>query len=539
MQLRTFSDDFHESNMPNIKQTDSLQLKNNELLSSQYSDKTLKKLPKSTLIFLTVLYMAQGIVIGNNLAVPVLMIDRNKSLTDLAILSSAFLPYSFKILLAPLIDSIYIKQIGYRKTWICLLFASTSIVFLTSSFFINNLMENGTVYPVMMILLLLTTTQAMADIAVDAWGITMLSDFDESLKTFCETTGTQIGQIISQTIFILFESSFFCNKYIRPFFNLETSSTGIITIATFYRLLGTLLMVITLVVFLTKEYQTEDQIFKGELKHAYKSLWKILKNKNVQLLGLWFSTASFFVICGDTLLMYKIQQKGVPRESLAILEIPVSIMRIVSPALVIKMMMREKVLNLYRFTYFCQLCMTICASGLVYLASVLGHENSERNRAKDYPSWFLVMISAYQIVNYAMLNSWAICSTGGFVNRIVDQRIAGTYITLVVCFYNFGRSFIQMLVVAGADVLSVYDCLPKNSTLPLNSTVENWNFADLQNDCENTIGGEWIILFDGYYIECTILAVVGFAYWWALSTRLLVKLESQSKISWKVQNLYD
>ena len=98
--------------MPNIKQTDSLQLKNNELLSSQYSDKTLKKLPKSTLIFLTVLYMAQGIVIGNNLAVPVLMIDRNKSLTDLAILSSAFLPYSFKILLAPLIDSIYIKKMN-------------------------------------------------------------------------------------------------------------------------------------------------------------------------------------------------------------------------------------------------------------------------------------------------------------------------------------------------------------------------------------------------------------------------------------------
>ena len=122
---------------------------------------SLKNLPWNDLLFCLFLYMAQGLVIGNNYALPMLLIDRNWSLLNLTILSLAFLPYSLKIFIAPIVDSYYIKKLGYRKTWICGMFAAGGVVFLVSSFFIEDLMSgDGNQWPILCILITLTATQA-------------------------------------------------------------------------------------------------------------------------------------------------------------------------------------------------------------------------------------------------------------------------------------------------------------------------------------------------------------------------------------------
>ena len=192
--------------------------------SLQSLPKTKSKIPYPTIAFLIFLYIAQGIGFGNNLAIPMLLIDRNKSLTDIAILSQAFLPYSFEFLLAPIVDTFYIKKIGYRKTWVCGFFLITSILFFYFSFHITDMIQYGSISQILTMLVVLTCSQATADIAVDAWALAILSDSDPSFKMMCETSGSRIGQMLSKTIFILLESEYFSNKHIRPFFGLETEA---------------------------------------------------------------------------------------------------------------------------------------------------------------------------------------------------------------------------------------------------------------------------------------------------------------------------
>ena len=70
------------------------------------------------IIFLIVLYFLQGIILGLTFSVTFILPSRNATYNDQALIALAFLPYSIKILWAPIVDSIYWSKIGRRKSWI-------------------------------------------------------------------------------------------------------------------------------------------------------------------------------------------------------------------------------------------------------------------------------------------------------------------------------------------------------------------------------------------------------------------------------------
>ena len=240
--------------------------------------------------------------------------------------------------------------------------------------------------------------------------------------------------------------------------------------------------------------------------------------------------------------------------------------------LIVKLMLRDKILDIYRYTYFLQIVFCFLGAGIVYLSSTdIWTEDPERSVGKSFPTWFYVLIFFYQSVNYGLLAAWSGCSTGGFVNRIVDQRIAGTYITVVMCFNNFGYRLFSTIVMPLVDVFSVYNCAPKhnfekmegiNGTAYLGSMINgtacvakcgqlcienqmdlestDWNDASLKNCCKSDeVGGKWVVEKEGFYVLCFTFGAVGFVYWWFLVTKVLVYLENRPKESWKVKNLYD
>jgi PAT family acetyl-CoA transporter-like MFS transporter 1 len=51
-------------------------------------------------------------------SVPVLMKERGSSYSSLSLFSMVSIPFSVKLLWAPIVDSVYIKKIGRRKTWL-------------------------------------------------------------------------------------------------------------------------------------------------------------------------------------------------------------------------------------------------------------------------------------------------------------------------------------------------------------------------------------------------------------------------------------
>ena len=64
------------------------------------------------------LYVLQGIPLGLAAAVPLILTNRQVSYKQQAEFSFAFWPFSVKLLWAPIVDALFIKRFGRRKTWL-------------------------------------------------------------------------------------------------------------------------------------------------------------------------------------------------------------------------------------------------------------------------------------------------------------------------------------------------------------------------------------------------------------------------------------
>ena len=73
---------------------------------------------KLSMFVLLVLYTLQGIPMGLSGSIPLLLKERNVSFEGIALFSLVSMPFSLKLLWAPLVDSVYLKSMGRRKTWL-------------------------------------------------------------------------------------------------------------------------------------------------------------------------------------------------------------------------------------------------------------------------------------------------------------------------------------------------------------------------------------------------------------------------------------
>jgi PAT family acetyl-CoA transporter-like MFS transporter 1 len=70
------------------------------------------------IIFLMFLYFIQNVPLGLAGSLSYILSSHKASYADLGTFSLAFWPFSLKLLWAPVIDSLYNKYFGRRKTWL-------------------------------------------------------------------------------------------------------------------------------------------------------------------------------------------------------------------------------------------------------------------------------------------------------------------------------------------------------------------------------------------------------------------------------------
>ena len=70
------------------------------------------------LMLLLLLYTLQGIPMGLGASLPLLMVEKKVSSMEQAVFSMVAYPFAFKLLWAPLVDSVYHGGFGRRKSWI-------------------------------------------------------------------------------------------------------------------------------------------------------------------------------------------------------------------------------------------------------------------------------------------------------------------------------------------------------------------------------------------------------------------------------------
>lgn len=170
------------------------------------------------ILLLTFLYFMQGIVSGLSAAMPLLLQNFGSTFTEQAHFSMAVWPFSLKLLWAPIIDSLYSKRFGRRKSWLIPTQYLIGIFMLLLSHYVKLWLTSDAKPNIQILTLLyfgLNFLAASLDITTDGWAIQLLKRCNVGYIATCNQCGGRTGFFIGFAMFTALESAEFCNKYLR------------------------------------------------------------------------------------------------------------------------------------------------------------------------------------------------------------------------------------------------------------------------------------------------------------------------------------
>uniref|UniRef100_A0A2S2PG45 Acetyl-coenzyme A transporter 1 n=1 Tax=Schizaphis graminum TaxID=13262 RepID=A0A2S2PG45_SCHGA len=133
---------------------------------------------RRNIFVLLVLYTLQGVPLGLSLAVPIIIQNMHRSsFKEQAKFSLAVWPFSLKLLWAPLVDSLFIRKLGRRKSWLIPVQYFLGIFFFITGYYINEWLDYGNklnINALTLVFFILNFLAATQDITVDGWALTML-----------------------------------------------------------------------------------------------------------------------------------------------------------------------------------------------------------------------------------------------------------------------------------------------------------------------------------------------------------------------------
>ncbi|KAF6119999.1 hypothetical protein HJG60_010336 [Phyllostomus discolor] len=189
----------------------------------------------SSIFLLLFLYVLQGIPLGLAGSIPLILQSKNVSYTDQAFFSFVFWPFSLKLLWAPLVDAVYFRNFGRRKSWLVPTQYTLGIFMIYLSTQVDRLLGNTDgrtpdVVALTVTFFLFEFLAATQDIAVDGWALTMLSRENVGYASTCNSVGQTAGYFLGNVLFLALESADFCNKYLR----FQPQPRGIVTLSDWF-----------------------------------------------------------------------------------------------------------------------------------------------------------------------------------------------------------------------------------------------------------------------------------------------------------------
>ncbi|XP_954948.1 uncharacterized protein TA03590 [Theileria annulata] len=267
----------------------------NSFVLNKFSEENLNRKDIGSICLLLLLYILQGIPIGIQNTIPI-MLNNRVSYSKIAILSLVTFPFSIKLLWAPILDFFYIKRIGKRKSWIIPVQVICGLLLLYGSYdkrmdkwlfpapsdtLTANLAEEGSsllnktsttqimsgkIFLFFLVLYFLLATQ---DIAVDGWALTILRPHLRLHASACNSAGQSFGANLA--FFLILGSNSIFNtmcKFSKTFHNhfesfcshLKTSDCvchkcvdPVVTISGFMRFFGIIILITTFFLMFKKE----------------------------------------------------------------------------------------------------------------------------------------------------------------------------------------------------------------------------------------------------------------------------------------------
>ncbi|NXO55915.1 ACATN protein, partial [Aramus guarauna] len=476
-----------------------------------------------SILLLLVLYVLQGIPLGLAGSVPLILQSKSASYTDQAFFSFVFWPFSLKLLWAPLVDAVYLRGFGRRKSWLVptqyilglfMIYMSTQVDVLLG----DREGRGPDVVALTVTFFLFEFLAATQDIAVDGWALTMLSRENVGYASTCNSVGQTAGYFLGNVLFLALESASFCNKYLR----FQPQPRGIVTLSDFLFFWGAVFIITTTLVALLKKENKELTPTKEETKGitgTYRLLFSIIKMPAVLTFCLLILTAKVGFSAADAVTGLKLVEEGVPKEHLALLAVPMVPLQIILPLIISKYTAGPQPLNTFYKAMPFRLLLGLEFAFLVWWTPKVKDEGG-------FPVYYYVVVllsyALHQITLYSMY-----VAIMAFNAKVSDPLIGGTYMTLLNTVSNLGGNWPSTVALWLVDPLTVKECAGAQE-----QTCGTTVAAEL---CTKA-GGSCVTTLDGYYVESVICVILGFGWWFLLGPKFK-KLQEEGQSSWKCKRI--
>jgi len=452
---------------------------------------------------LIALYTLQGIPLGLSASIPFLIQQKmvssssTTSTTNVyqaqALFSFCSWPFSMKLLWAPLVDSIYVKKWGRRKSWLIPIQCLAGLWMIGGSSFMEHqlgpLSTTFNIQGMTLYFLVLYLFMATQDIAVDGWAITMLSPQNRGKGPVCNSIGQNIGYLIAYVGFIALNDVDMSERIWRPLLGLASQpSQGLVTMGGFLQCMGWIMLTMTFLVAILKKEgdsgmmnkvaidtqiptptQTSKKLFhlvkkkvkipEGNMdigqdvasttplgvRETYQQLWAISKLPAVRGLFLILLTYRFPTSLSDNVKLLKAMELGLSKQTIAWLT-PLILLPL---AIVVPILANKKFsflphppTALQQFLFAYKIRVTVVPMVDMFMLWIVRQHFQE---GKPNPILLGTSILVSTALQAFVHNVQSNAQMSFFAQR-VDPAIGGTYMTLLNTAANLGGTWPASLI---------------------------------------------------------------------------------------------
>ena len=381
----------------------------------------LSKKDQRNFLLLVLLYFLQGIPMGLATGSVPFLLKSVVSYSAIGVFSLAAYPYSLKLFWSPIVDAVWTPRLGRRKSWILPIqtISGFSMIWLGSS--VNEMMkvagekDGAGMWSFTWWWFALVFLCATQDIAVDGWALTLLSEENLSFASTAQTVGLTGGQFLSYTVFLAFNSKDFANKWFRPVS--APLDTGLMTLDGYLKFWGWAYLLVTAgLAVMKKEERTRNT---DGIMDVYKTMWGILKLKNIQTFIVIHLIAKIGFQANDAVTSLKLLDKGFSQEDLALtilIDFPIEIFL---GYYIGKWCQTYPPMHIWCWAFVGRLAAAGFAQSVVMSFPVGGTT-----------TLYLLMVICEHVMS-TFMNTVMFVAVSAFHAKISDPVIGGTYMTLL------------------------------------------------------------------------------------------------------------
>ncbi|PLB34852.1 SD08430p [Aspergillus candidus] len=480
-------------------------------------------------LLLCVLYFLQGVPMGLATGSVPFLLKPYLSYGQIGVFSLASYPYSLKLLWSPIVDAVWSRRFGRRKSWITPIQVIAGLAMIYLGGRIEEMMKaagaNGGagVWNFTYWWFLLVLFCATQDIAVDGWAITLMSPPNISYASTAQTVGLTAGHFLSYTVFLAFNSADFANRWFRA----EPAEGGLLSLGGYLTFWGWMYLLVTVGLALLKKEDRSPE--RDSIMDVYRSMWSVLKLKNIQTIILVHLIAKIGFQANDGVTSLKLLDKGFGQDNMALvvlIDFPFEIMLGYYAG---KWSTEYTPMRLWCWAFIGRLAAAVMAQITVMIYPA----------ASEVPFWYLLTVIGEHVIS-TFMNTVMFVAVSAFHARIADPAIGGTYMTMLATVSNLGGTFPRYFILKLVDMFTEATCTPPSVAPPadkLKGDLVTSSFScALEPErvrCQNG-GGTCTTIHDGYYTTNILCVVVGVVTFFLFIRPAVGKLQALPLRAWRL-----